>query len=106
MGKTFQIIGRVINRMNRQGIKDLRVEAWDKDLIFNDLLGSANTDTQGNFQIEFDESRFNDLFGDEYPDLFFRVFQEDVLLKSTEDSILWNLKDEQSESLIEIDMST
>lgn len=105
MGKAYRIIGRVINRMNRQGIKGLRVEAWDKDLIFNDLLGIGNTDAQGKFQIDFEESKFKDLFGDDYPDLFIRVFQENVLIKSTEDSVVWNLKDEQTELLIEIDMT-
>jgi len=104
MGKTYRIIGRVINRMNRQGIGGLRIEAWDKDMIFNDLLGSATTDTQGKFLIVFDESRFKELFGDDSLDLFIRVFQEGVLIKSTEESVLWNVKDEQTESIIEVDM--
>jgi DNA replication protein DnaC len=90
--------------MNRQGIGGLRIEAWDKDMIFNDLLGSATTDTQGKFLIVFDESRFKELFGDDSLDLFIRVFQEGVLIKSTEESVLWNVKDEQTESIIEVDM--
>lgn len=104
MGKTYRIIGRIINRINRQGIEGLRIEAWDKDMIFNDLLGSATTDTQGKFLIDFDESRFKELFGDDHLDLFIRVFKEGVLIKSTEDSVLWNVKDKQTESIIEVDI--
>ncbi len=106
MEKTFRINGRVVNRIHRRGVEDLRVEAWDKDLIFNDLLGSANTDAQGKFQIDFKESDFRDIFENEYPDLFIRVFKEGVLIKSTEDSVLWNLKNEQTDMTVEVDLES
>ena len=35
--KEFSITGRVINQTGR-GIKGLRIEAWDADLIFDDFL--------------------------------------------------------------------
>ena len=41
-----------------QGIAGLRVEAWDKDMICNDLVGSAVTNEQGAFKIEFTSSYF------------------------------------------------
>jgi hypothetical protein len=44
--QTFQINGRLIDRNTKKGVPDLQIEAWDKDLIFDDLVGSAITDTQ------------------------------------------------------------
>ncbi len=99
---TFHIFGRAIDRQNRFGIAGLRVEAWDKDLICNDLVGSSITDEQGTFRMEFDESYFRELFHDRRPDLFFKVFRENDLIKSTEDSVLWNIEAGETQILIEI----
>ena len=56
----FQIAGHIIDRRSRQGLAGLRVEAWDKDLIVNDLVGSAVTDAQGRFEISFTQSYFSE----------------------------------------------
>jgi hypothetical protein len=41
--KIYRITGNVLNAKTRDGLAGLRVEAWDKDLIFNDLVGHAMT---------------------------------------------------------------
>lgn len=99
--KTFRIIGRVIDHTSR-GVSGLRVEAWDKDMICNDLAGSAVTNEQGAFVIEFAESYFSELFLDRQPDLFFKVFRGEGLIKSTEDSVLWNVASGETEVVIEM----
>jgi hypothetical protein len=101
--QTFRINGHVIDGTTRQGIARLRVEAWDKDLISNDLVGSSVTDEQGAFQIEFTSSYFAELFLDQQPDLFFKVFREE-LIKSTEDSVLWNVAAGNTKVVIEVDV--
>jgi hypothetical protein len=101
--RTFYISGRVIDIKTQQGIQGLRVEAWDKDLLVDDLVGSVITNKDGIFQIQFDEFYFNDLFLDRQPDLFFKVYKKDRLLKSTEDSVLWNVSSEETTINIEIE---
>jgi hypothetical protein len=103
---TFRIIGRVVEPKKRQGLGGLRVEAWDKDLILDDLVGSAITSEDGAFSMEFDEHYFQELFFDRNPDLFFRVFNQRHLLMSTENSILWNVTAGEIPILLEVPMDT
>lgn len=105
MSKKIHITGRVIDRKTRCGIAGLRIEAWDKDLICNDLVGSAVTrDEEGTFGMEFDESYLQELFQDRHLDLFFKVFHEKELIKSTEDSVLWNVETGETNIIIEVDV--
>jgi hypothetical protein len=101
--KVFKIVGKVVNSDTKEGIKGLRVEAWDKDLLVNDMVGSAITGEGGVFRVQFDESYFKELFIDCRPDLFFKVFKGTRLIKSTEDSVLWNVEREDIEQTIEVE---
>ena len=49
--KSFRISGRVIDREARHGVAELRIEAWDKGLICDDLVGSAIAGQEGSFRI-------------------------------------------------------
>jgi hypothetical protein len=104
--KNFHIKGRIIERKSGQGVKALRVEAWDKDLLIDDLLGTTKTDTDGAFEFKFDASYFRELFLDRSPDLFFKVFHQGKLIRNTEDSVLWNTKSGQTQIEIMVDLSS
>jgi hypothetical protein len=103
--KKYQAVGRVVDRSSRQGVPDARVEAWDKDLLFDDLLGSAVTGADGSFKINFETSSFFDLFLEQKPDLFFKVYYGGRLVGSTEDSVLWNIEAGKTEKTIEVDIA-
>jgi len=104
--KIFKISGCVVSSKTKRGIKGLRVEAWDKDLIVSDLVGWAITAEDGGFRMQFDESYFKELFLDRQPDLFFKVFKGEKLIKSTEDSVAWNVDREDVQVTIETDEGT
>ena len=88
--RKYSINGKIIREETEQGIANPPIEAWDKDLIFNDIVGSAEIDELGQFQIEFTEAHFRECFLDRRADLFFKIFRNDELIYSTEDSVLWN----------------
>ena len=54
--KRFQMQGQVIDRKSGRGVAGVRVEAWDEDTVFHELLGVQHTDAQGRFTITYDES--------------------------------------------------
>lgn len=100
--KTYNIYGRITERITGKSIAELKVEAWDKDLFCNDIIGSTQTNEKGYFELKFDETSLRELFLDKKPDLFFRVFREDKLIRSTETTVLWNIESGSTEVNIEV----
>jgi hypothetical protein len=88
---TYVISGRVFDRNSGKPVAAAKVEAWDKDLICDDLLGSAITTAKGEFSLEFTASYFSELFLDRRPELFFKVFVADELVLDTRHDVLWNV---------------
>ena len=99
----FYITGQVINTQTQEGIYNLKVEAWDQDEKYHDLVGVALTDRNGYFDISFDLSYFREFAPEEAPDLFFKVFRGKELLKDTKDEVIWNAAQE-TRVTIEIDI--
>lgn len=89
--KEYRIRGVVTEEETGRGIPNLIVRAFDKDIAFDDKLGSATTDPEGRFEILFDEAAFKDVF-ESKPDLYLQVFDSSGqrLLLETSDSVRWN----------------
>src|SRR2546423_15033352 len=73
--EVIKIVGRIVNHAKGEVVARLRVEAWDKDLVCKDLIGSAVTDAGGTFQIEFGKCYLQKLLLDRRPELFFKIFR-------------------------------
>lgn len=98
----YEMRGRVIDQFTGDGIGGVRVEAWDKDRHLDDYLGSATTSTDGSFLIGFDDSAFRDIIIEQWPDLYFKVYGNNELLASTEDSVLWNVRNPRTGVTIKV----
>ena len=72
----FWVSGVVREQESGRALPDLVVRAYDKDLVFDDVLGFAVTDTNGGFLIAFSSDEFRDLF-EKHPDLYLRVFDRE-----------------------------
>ena len=103
VNQNYEITGRVIEAKTRQGLYNLIVEAWDKDVKYDDLLAQTFTNDDGGFTMSFDSTYFRDFDPETNPDLLFKVFMGKKMLKSTGDAVIKNagLK---TEVTIEINM--
>ncbi len=68
------VTGRIVTGSG-QPLADVQVEAYDKDLLANDHLGSAETGADGRFRIEFRWSDYKNDFGlpEGRPDIFLKL---------------------------------
>lgn len=92
----LEITGSLKELETGRPLPGLYVKAHDKDLIFDDLLGSAFSDQDGAFRIITRASDFRDFF-DKKPDVYVTVYGPDgkQLIYSTEDKIRWNVSQDQ-----------
>ena len=92
----LQINGKIIDSNTRQGLEGLLVQAWDRGLFFKDLVGAAVTDASGQFTIDLTDADMIRMLVDwrsyfeQMPDVYFKVYRGKRLIRSTEDSVLWN----------------
>ena len=104
--KNITIAGRILSNQTKAGISNLKVEAWDKDNLIDDLVGNSMTDDNGGFNIVFTRKYFKELFLDQKPDLYFKIFSGTTLLSSTENNVMWNIESDQKDIEIFLDMET
>ena len=68
----------------------VRVEA--AGICYHDLLGQAVTDADGAFTVAFDSDYFRSFDPERAPDVFFRLYRDDVEILSTAPKPLRNLQ--------------
>lgn len=64
-GKYFDawvICGHLLNCQTNKPIEGAAVTAWDADLLTDDNLGTATTDSNGHFRIDYDSATFKKTF--------------------------------------------
>jgi hypothetical protein len=103
-GPDYTIVGQVVDRVSRRGVRGARIEAWDRDTKFHDLLGQAITDDDGRFTLRYDSLYFGDFQPDTAPDLFFRVRLDDQLVLDTIDRPRMNTPPGRLVVTLEIDL--
>ena len=87
----FHLGGTVREAESGIGIRGLFVKAYDKDLLFDDLLGSTFTGDDGELEIVAEAADFRDFF-ERRPDIYLKIYAPDrrTLLASTKNAVRWN----------------
>lgn len=87
---TFKIRGRVAEAETGLGVQGLLVKAYDKDLLFDDLMGTCPSREHGRFEIVSEAEDFRDLL-EVKPDIYLRVLDPDgTELFTTLAAVRWN----------------
>lgn len=69
---TFEVSGCVREAETGFGVPGVIVSAFDRDRVYDDLLGEVMSDRTGTFRLEYEEDAFRDLF-EKTPDLYLTV---------------------------------
>jgi hypothetical protein len=92
----YRVFGVVREAESGRPLPGLFVRAFDKDVVFDDDLGSATTGGDGRFEIDFTELQFRDVV-ESRPDLYFQIFDRPAgrELFSTADRVIWDAKGDE-----------
>jgi hypothetical protein len=87
----FRVTGIVRVRETCRPLPGLIIRAYDKDLLYDDLLGDTTTDASGRFEIRYAGSDFRELF-ERHPDIYFKILdiKGEQVIHSTADSVRWD----------------
>lgn len=105
-GGEFVLTGRVVDVQTGHGLADVRVEAWDKERLCNDLVACGFTDALGVFRLVLEAGHLRELFLERVPVLFFRLFEGSTGIATTDRSVLWRVERTESAIRIEINRSS
>lgn len=72
----WRIQGRVVDSESGRPLEGVRVEAWDKESLLEDVVGAAITQDDGSFCLHFDGHFFQQLFGDRRPELLLKAIAD------------------------------
>lgn len=101
----FKITGHVREKESGLGVRGLMIRAYDKDLLYDDLLGTAITDDEGHFKVVYTEKDFRELF-ERKPDIYLSVYAPPWrLLIETTDAVRWGAS-EREHFQLEIERET
>ena len=101
----FTITGIIREKESGLGVGGLMVRAYDKDLLFDDLLSTARTNKDGRFEMHYSEKDFRELF-EKKPDIYLVIYAPPCrLLLDTKESVRWGAS-EHEHFEIEIDRAT
>jgi hypothetical protein len=92
----FKITGQVRESERKIGVPNLVVRSFDKDLIYDDLLGSVTTGENGCFEIIYEEKDYKELF-DKRPDIYLTIKSPDYqrILHTTEEKVRFEADKEE-----------
>ena len=84
----MRVVGTVVEEESGRPVEGVVVRAYDKDILFDDKLGSVHTNAKGEFEISYTETQFRD-FNETQPDLYVKVFDASgkTLLHSTKKQV-------------------
>ncbi len=102
----YVIQGTVVDRVTRAGIQGVKIEAWDRDTRYHDMLGVATTDANGRFTIGFQTAYFGDYAPDRSPDLFFKAFLGEREMLSTFETPMMNVQRGTTTVTLELQLPT
>jgi hypothetical protein len=100
----YAIRGQVIDRATKRGVRGVRVDAWDRDTTYHDLLGQVTTGDDGLFTIGYDSVYFGDFAPDRSPDVYFKLYLDSKEVLSTFDAPRKNAAAGVMEVVLELEM--
>jgi hypothetical protein len=102
----YVIQGTVVDRVTRAGVQGVKIEAWDRDTRYHDMLGVATTDANGRFTIGFQTAYFGDYAPDRSPDVFFKAFLGEREMLSTFETPMMNVERGTTTVTLELQLPT
>ena len=93
----FVIRGFVREAETGRGVSNLLVRSYDKDLAFDDLMGTAVTDQGGRFEIIGLSEDFKDLL-EKKPDIYLKIYYPDgeKVLHTTQNAVRFQANTEEN----------